>query len=382
MALSFFITALSTTSSGLLKRDLNFRSIAVIEVTSYILGYLCIGITMAFLGYGVWSLVFAALSQGFFGATIAYIYVRHNLRFTFKLKNYKPLFSFGSKVTIISIFEFIGGSLDTLLIGRFLGASLLGIYNRAYMIVNLPLYNLYTSITRVLFPSFSKIQSDKSKLKNVFKSSFVISSFFLIPICIWISISAKEVVLILLGEKWEASIEVLRILAIVTPFYLMNNFVGVLFEASAYLKVKLILQISFVILLSIVLLSLVQYGLFYVSIGLLVSVIIQHLGYVYLMKSFLSLKYNEIATFYYPAFIASLIIFVSVSIINFILIKIDVDLIFRFSIQLLTGIAIILLLLRFSFTNSIKEVINEKILKNFSNNIAIKISKRLKIVII
>ena len=66
MALSFFITALSTTSSGLLKRDLNFRSIAVIEVTSYILGYLCIGITMAFLGYGVWSLVFAALKPGIF----------------------------------------------------------------------------------------------------------------------------------------------------------------------------------------------------------------------------------------------------------------------------------------------------------------------------
>ena len=148
MALSFLITGLSTTSLGLLKRNLNFRSIAVIEIASYVLGYLGIGITMAVLGFGVWSLVFAALSQAFFAAIIAYIFVRHN--FAFKLKDYKPLFSFGSKVTIISFFEFIGGSLDTLLIGRFLGASLLGIYNRAYTIVNLPLYNLYTSITRVL----------------------------------------------------------------------------------------------------------------------------------------------------------------------------------------------------------------------------------------
>ncbi len=116
---------------------------------------------MAILGFGVWSLVFAALSQAFFSAVIAYVFVRHSLIFTFNIKHYRPLFSFGSKVTIISIFEFLGVNLDTLLIGRFLGASLLGIYNRAFTIVNLPLQNLNTSITKVLFPSFSKIQRDK-----------------------------------------------------------------------------------------------------------------------------------------------------------------------------------------------------------------------------
>ena len=115
MALSFFFTGFSITSLGLLKRDLNFRSIAIIEIISFILGYLCIGITMAIMDFGVWSLVYAALSQAFFAAVIAYYFARHNLRFTFRIKHYKPLFSFGSKVTIISFFEFIGGSLDTLL---------------------------------------------------------------------------------------------------------------------------------------------------------------------------------------------------------------------------------------------------------------------------
>ena len=377
MALSFFIIALSTTSSGLLKRDLNFRSIAVIEVTSYILGYICVGITMAFLGYGVWSLVFAALCQGFFNAIIAYVYVRHKLRFTFKLKNYKPLFSFGSKVTIISFFEFIGGSLDTLLIGRFLGASLLGIYNRAFMIVNLPLQNLNTSITKVLFPSFSIIQNEKQRLKNAFISSLSVSAFFLIPICILISISSKEVVLILLGEKWKASIGILRVLAIVAPFYLMSNYMGVLFESMAKLKVKLIFQISFVILLSIVLLSTVHFGLLYAALGLLGSAIIYHLGYLYLTKILLSLNFKEIIYTYYPAIIASLITGIFVLILNYILIKVSLNIVIRFLLQFLSFAGIFLILLKFPFTNGIKKILNDRIVSTFKDNIFIKIGKKL-----
>ena len=380
MALSFFISGLSTTSLGLLKRNLNFRSIAIIEIASYILGYLGIGITMAILGFGVWSLVFAALSQSLFAAFIAYVFVRHNLKFTFNVKHYKPLFSFGSKVTIISFFEFIGGSLDTLFIGRFLGASLLGFYNRASMIINLPLLNLNNSITKVLFPSFSLIQNDKSKLKNAFLSAFSVSSFFLIPICIWVSVSAKEVVLIILGPKWHASIQILRILALVTPFYMFNNYMGILFEATAYLKMKLIFQILYVILLSCVLFIMLPYGIFYIALGLLASIIIQHIGYLYLTKSLLFLNLREIFSAYYPALITSLILGLSIHLINFISIKIHIGLILRFCLQFLFFIGTILILLRLPFLNEIKEILNERILINLSNNIVVRFIKRFNFV--
>jgi lipopolysaccharide exporter len=303
--------------------------------------------------------------------------VKHSLRFTINIEHYKPLFSFGSKVTIISFFEFIGGSLDTLLIGRYLGASLLGVYNRAYMVVNLPLYNLYTSITRVLFPTFSKIQNDRLKLKEAFLSSFTVSSFFLIPICIWFSVSAKEVVLVILGNKWREAIDVLRILALVTPFYLMNNFMGVLFEAVAYLKVKLIFQICFVIFLSIVLFITVPYGLSYAAAGLLGSAIIYHLGYTYLTKLLLHLTLKEIFSTYYPSVISSSITCVAVLIAHYILIQINSILIIEFFIQLLSFTLTILLLLRFPFTKRIRKILSDSVFKNIESKIILKISKSL-----
>ncbi len=377
MAISFLITGFLTTSIALLKRDLNFRVIAIIEIVSYAIGYLGVGIVMAILDYGVWSLVFAALVQGLLSSIMAYAFIKHNIKFIFKLRQYKPIFSFGSKVTIISIFEFFGGSLDTLLIGRLLGASLLGIYNRAFTIVNLPLYNLYTSITKVLFPSFSKIQSDRAKLKEAFLSSFTVSSFFLIPLCVWFSVSAKEIVLVILGDKWKEAIDVLRILALVVPFYLMNSFMGTLFEAVAYLKVKLIFQISFVILLSIVLIIAVPHGLVYTAAGLLGSAIIYHLGYLLLTKFLIFLNLKEIISAYYPSIIATFITCVSIFMIHYILIQSNSSLIIRFIAQLLFYIPTILLLLRLSFTKRIKKILSDRVFKNIESKIIQNIGKRL-----
>ena len=380
MAISFLISGFSATSLALLKRKLKFKALAIIEITSYIFGYLCIGITMAALGFGVWSLIFASLSQLFFATVIAYIIVKHSLSFTFSLKNYRPLFSFGSKVTIISFFEFIGGTLDTLLIGRFWGASLLGIYNRASMIINLPLLNLNNSITKVLFPSFSLIQSDKSKLKTAFISAFSVSSFFLIPLCIWFSVSAKEVILVILGTKWQASIQLLKILAFVSPFYLINNYMGILLEATAYLKRKLILQIIYVILLSLVLFKLLPFGTSYVALGLLGSIILQHIGYLYLTKSLLALSFKEIISVYYPTVTASFIIGLSIFLINLVFIKINLGLFFRFLFQIIIFVGIMLILLKLSYFYKIKEILNERVLVNFNNNIIIRLIKKFNFV--
>ena len=77
-------------------------------------------------------------------------------------------------MSLISFFEAIASNLDTLIIGRFIGATSLGIYNRAFMLVNLPMYYLTTSFSRVLFPSFSRIQAEFPRLKKAYLSSITL----------------------------------------------------------------------------------------------------------------------------------------------------------------------------------------------------------------
>lgn len=73
MALSFVLTGLSTTATSLLRRNLEFGSLAIIDIASYALGYGAVGVVLAFNGFGVWSLVVAALSQGVLSASLAYL---------------------------------------------------------------------------------------------------------------------------------------------------------------------------------------------------------------------------------------------------------------------------------------------------------------------
>lgn len=115
------------------------------------------------------------------------------------------------------------------------------------------------------------------------------------------------------------------------------------------------------------------------AVGLLGTVFLQHLAYVFLTKSFFALKFKEIIISYYPAVIASILIFISISLIGFIMDKINIGLLINFVLRLISGIIIILVLLKFSFTNNIKEIINERIIKNFGGSIAIKVIKWLRI---
>ena len=205
MALSFVITGLSTTALSLLRRNLEFRSLAITEIISYVLGYGMIGITLAYNGFGVWSLVAGALSQSAFLTILSYMFSRHKLLFIYRWKYYKPLYSFGSRVSIISFFEFLGSNLDTLAIGHFIGAAPLGIYNRAFMLVNLPAQYLTSSFSRVLFPSFSRVQKEIERLKKAYLSTIMLFSAILLPTCLGIAVASQEIVLLVLGRKMDCS---------------------------------------------------------------------------------------------------------------------------------------------------------------------------------
>ncbi|HXG30077.1 MAG TPA: lipopolysaccharide biosynthesis protein, partial [Thermodesulfobacteriota bacterium] len=192
MAFSFVLTGLSTTALSLLRRNLEFRSLAIIEISSYALGYGGVGVSLAYSGFGVWSLVIAALSQSAISAILSYSFSRHRLSFIFRWEYYKSLYSYGSRMSLISLFEAIASNLDTLIIARFIGATSLGIYNRAFMLVNLPVYYLTTSFSRVLFPSMSRIQTEFPRLKGAYLSSIALSAAIVIPTCVGISVASRE----------------------------------------------------------------------------------------------------------------------------------------------------------------------------------------------
>ena len=110
-----------TAALSLLRRELRFKAIAVVDVVAYGVGYGLVGVVLAWRGAGVWSLVAASLCQTFLSSAGYYAASRHPLRLAFRWSAYRRLSGFGSRVSIIGFLEFIGSSLDTFAVGRVLG---------------------------------------------------------------------------------------------------------------------------------------------------------------------------------------------------------------------------------------------------------------------
>ncbi|MDG5814693.1 lipopolysaccharide biosynthesis protein [Chitinispirillales bacterium ANBcel5] len=302
MSLNFLLTAFAMPSEGLLRRDMRFKAISQVEVLSYIVGYGAVGVFCALQGMGVWSLVIASITQRLINAVAFSILAKLCVLPVFKWKYYSALLGYGSRVSIISFLEFISSSADTFFIGRFLGSVSLGFYNRARTLVELPLYHLSHSLSRVLFPAFSR----KNAASGEFADSFLKVNYLLIiailPLCLGMSAGAEEIVLTVLGSEWVPVITPVRILSIAMLFNFSSHIFGVAFEAGAKLNTKIVLQSSYSVVLTLALWFVVPYGINAVLLVFLLCNCIRWLGYVFLSKQIFGEKAKII---FYQYFIAT-----------------------------------------------------------------------------
>jgi O-antigen/teichoic acid export membrane protein len=292
--LSFILTGLSTVSVHLLHRRLRFRDLAVVESGSYIIGYGILGIFLALKGFGVWSLVFAFLGQMLVTLLLAYSYTRHSLVLNLNWKKVKHFYAFGSRYSIIGFLEFIGANLDSIFIGRMLGESLMGIYNRALMLTNLPVQYVVNSLTKVLFPVLSEIQSDKKKVAQAYVVFLFLVGTFVCAVCFGMIPAAKDLVLTLLGPKWEAAIPIVRILALAVPFIFLSHIHGVILDSQAALGIKLKIQATTVFFLGAAIYLLSKYGLIGFAIAVVIAEIFRFICFLIVMRSLFVVPFADL----------------------------------------------------------------------------------------
>lgn len=243
LATAFLFSGLSVISMGLLRRDLMFKHLAVVEIFSYVVGYGLVGIGSALQGMGTWSLVFALIGQEAITLIISYAFVRHSIRPSFIWADISYFLSYGSKYSAVGFLEYIGQNIDSVLIGRWLGETVLGLYNRAQMVVKLPMHHIGTAITKVLFPVLSSAQKDKQKLAHAYLVGWLLIGSLASAISLSLIPAASDAVLTLLGSQWVAAIPIVEIAAFAVPFAFLTVLSGIVCDAQGLLWPKLIIQI-------------------------------------------------------------------------------------------------------------------------------------------
>ncbi|WP_203531403.1 lipopolysaccharide biosynthesis protein [Methylomonas sp. LW13] len=242
VAISFILIGVSATPIGLLKRNMQFKYLSIVESISYLVSNGVIGVLMAYYGYGVYSLAMAYLSQLLFVFVASYIKTRHSLRINLNVSDYKHILTFGGGYSIASFMSFIGSNIDHLLIGKYFPAAELGIWNRSRNIISMPSYNLLVSITGVLLPAYSKHQHDKQQFSELYIKSLVITGLFLVPVAGGMFAAAPQLVDVLLGQNWQNAVMFVQISALFVPIEMLASVAATACSAIGALSLQIRIQ--------------------------------------------------------------------------------------------------------------------------------------------
>src|SRR5262249_14337073 len=134
----FPLSGVTVVAESLIRRHLRFRKLVQIEVIAYAISYGIVGISLALLGFGVWSLVGAYIVEEIIKAIALLVAQPHPKKPQFNIKAAQELFSFGAGMTITNIFNYFAVQGDNLIVGRWLGMAALGLYGRAYNLMRIP----------------------------------------------------------------------------------------------------------------------------------------------------------------------------------------------------------------------------------------------------
>lgn len=366
IGISLIALSISSVSIGLLHRNFQFKEASIITIISCVLSY-SIGIYLGYIDYGVWSLVIAMLLFAILKSIGYFYFARIKLSFEINYKEWKDLFSFGSGMILLKTTSFLSSSGLNLILGKIFSPSLLGVFDRASYIKNIPSSYFGNILDKIMFPTMSEIQDEEERLSKVFKFGIGLSNSILVPISVFLIFFSAEVVKILLGNEWSETVILLQIMFCVVPLSISGRMADSVIRSKGlvYANVKRKLIYVCFLLLSVSL-SATFYGLVGAAIAVSVSYVFNYILVVFLVRRiFKESFYNLFLYPMRPAFKLGLLTLIVVLIFKglFRLLEIDSMLCFFTTTSFLMLLLIFIVYKQPSFLGEYIRVTIEKILK-------------------
>ncbi len=309
LAFSFILEGWSMTGMGLLRREQRFRELSIITAATYVLGFLVVGVGLAVLGAGVWSLVAAALVSNVSQAIWQYALLRHPVRPPLRPEPYRAICGYGMRLSGAHVMDYVGSNLDTLAVGRFTGTAVLGQYSRGYLLVFQPLgYYLSQALTTVLFSSLSRVQADTARLRKAYLSVLELGTAVLFPICAGIAVAAPQLVLVVLGPQWNLVAGLVPWFALAGAFVVVSRVSQSLAEARADLNRSMVVQGVYLVGLVAFLAAALEFrshGVWVFAAAVAAGELLRHLCYLVLMGRILRVSAIDVSRSYAPAVFSS-----------------------------------------------------------------------------
>jgi O-antigen/teichoic acid export membrane protein len=213
LACAFIFGGLTVQHEALLKRQMRFGSLAVIQIVSMLAGIIT-AIIAAFYGARYWSLVLMQLSRAVMNAIIVWAICGWRPGLPVRRSGVRKMLAFGGNITGFNVVNYFARNFDNILIGKFCGSSQLGLYSKAYALLMLPITQIRTPLNMVALPTLSSLQKEPARFTRYYTKLVSLVAFVSMPLIGFLAVCSDNIVSLLLGNQWLEAADIFRVLAL------------------------------------------------------------------------------------------------------------------------------------------------------------------------
>lgn len=251
--------ALSSQHLIRLNRGLAFSRLALIDVVSLFIGT-SLAIAVAYFTGSYWAVFMLTFGTAVSSCLMAWFLSGWRPGPTAPIRQVRDLLAFGVNVTASNLATYFGQNVDKILIGRMLGAGPLGLYERAYKVVLLPVLFVHMPMFRVLVPMLSQSRDKPERYRRLFILGFQLSLLLTWPGTLLLIFAANEFVLIVMGQAWLDAAPIFFWLAIATLGQLATGPLSIIFISQNRSREAFIVSLASSLFLSLAFVVGLQWG--------------------------------------------------------------------------------------------------------------------------
>ena len=245
-SLGIIIGAFAIVQKAKLTKRIDFKTQTKVSLIASISSGI-IGIGMASIGCGVWSLVFQSLSFNGIAAILLCFYNKWMPKLAFSTDSFKDLFGYSWKILVSGLLDSVWKELYQAVVGKFYSPATLGQYTRAKQFGQLFSSNLTGVVQRVTFPVLAEIQDDKERMKAAYRRIIKLTMYVTAILMFALGAVSEPLLYCLIGPKWHEAATYLPLICInmsLYPLHAINlNMLQVQGKSNLFLYLEIIKKV-------------------------------------------------------------------------------------------------------------------------------------------
>jgi len=270
ISLALVLNALYLVPSTILSIKLDFKTLAKINLATTIVSG-SIAIALAYMGYGVWSLVWQSLIRNLLYFVLTTYFTKYKFETNFSKNSLKSLFRFGSNILVSSLLARFVSDFSSLAIGKLSSTAQLGIFTRGMQFPDFFSASIDKILSNILLPGLAPHQDNLKLLREKFERIIEITALVSFPIFFGLFVLAEPFILTLLTAKWEAAIPIMQVFCFARLLAIFSganiNMLYVIGRSDLVLKQQ---YLAIVVRIALILPA-IFFGIFYVALAELIA---------------------------------------------------------------------------------------------------------------